>query len=340
MRRPPSPLIAAALCVACTLLAACGARDSAKKASTAPTTAAKPAKSTPVAIAAPADGKRVRAKETKTGAWIAGIDVSGTAAPNSTVFFRVGCRPKACEGQATAGDDGNWSSRLKLRTKPSAPFVTIDAASQAITTSGTTVVTVELFGPRTVLARSGPSKPKENRATHKPPRSLPHEVLVIGDSLGEGMEAPLKQELKGWKVEVDALTSRPLAAGMQILQRTSDPPAILAFSLFTNDGPTNVGALVNAVRATATRSGGCAVWATIVRPPYQGKSYDDVNRKLRQLARQDTFALGLQVVDWAAAVKSEPSLLAGDGVHATPAGYATRARLYADAIRACAGESL
>jgi hypothetical protein len=331
------------LCLACGLLAACGARESPKKAA-ATTTPAKASKvvkkTTAVTIEAPTDGKRIRAKETKSGAWIAGVDVSGTAAPNSTVYLRVGCRPKACEGQATAGDDGSWSSRLKLRTKPSVPFVTIDAASQPIVTSGTTVATVELFGPRTVLAQSGPSKPKENRATQKPSRTLPHTVLVIGDSLAVGMEAPLKQELSGWKVEVDALTSRPLATGMQILQRQSDPPAILAFSLFTNDGPSNVAALVNAVRATATRSGGCAVWATIVRPPYQGQSYDAVNRKLKALARQDTFALGLQIVDWAAAVRSEPSLLAGDGVHATPAGYATRAKLYADAIRACAGESL
>ncbi|MDX6691514.1 MAG: hypothetical protein QOG15_2971 [Solirubrobacteraceae bacterium] len=333
--------VAATPCLlACALLGACGAREPAKKsAPTTPAGAAKPAEVTPVTIAAPIDGKRVRAKETKSGAWITGVDVSGTAAPDSTVYFRAGCRPKPCVAQATAGADGTWTSRLKVRTKPSAPFVTIDAASRKVVTSGTTVVTIELFGPRTVLARSGPSKPKENRATQKP-RSLPHEVLVIGDSLAVGIEAPLRQELKGWKVEVDALKSRPLRTGMQILARQGSPPAILAFSLFTNDDPRNVSALVDAVRATATRSGGCAVWATIVRPPYLGVSYDAVNRKLKQLARQDTFALGLQVVDWAGAVQSEPSLLAGDGVHATPTGYATMARLYAGAIRACAGESL
>jgi lysophospholipase L1-like esterase len=39
-------------------------------------------------------------------------------------------------------------------------------------------------------------------------------------------------------------------------------------------------------------------------------------------------------------VARQPSLLARDHVHATGAGYATMAKLYADAIRACAGEEL
>lgn len=216
----------------------------------------------------------------------------------------------------------------------------IDAGPDEKLAGGSSVVTVELFGPKTVLARSGPSKPDENRASRRPSRTLPREVLVIGDSLAVGIEAPLKAELEGWRVEVDGLKSRPLAAGMRILGQRSRPPAILAFSLFTNDDPRNVSQLEAAVRATATRAGGCAVWATIVRPPYSGTSYDGVNRRLAQLARQEQLALGLQIVDWAGAVSSDPSLLSGDGVHATPAGYATMAKLYAGAIRACAGEDL
>lgn len=325
----------AALCLACSLLAACG-RESPKASSTP----AKTKRAAPVKIAVPADGKRVRARETKSGAWIARVKVRGMAAPNSRVFFRAGCRPDPCLSQTTAGADGTWSSSLKLRTRPSVRFVPLDAGPDRKLASGSAVVTVELFGPRTVLARSGPSKPKQNRSRKRPSRALPREVLVIGDSLAVGMKSALKAELRGWRVEVDARKSRPLATGLRILDQRSKPPAILAFSLFTNDDPRNVSRLEAAVRATATRSGGCAVWATIVRPPYSGRSYARVNRRLGQLAQQEQLALGLQIVDWAGAVSSERSLLARDGVHATPGGYATMARMYAAAIRRCAGEGL
>jgi hypothetical protein len=112
---------------------------------------------------------------------------------------------------------------------------------------------------------------------------------------------------------------------------------VLAFSLFTNDGPGNLGALEAAVRRSVARQGrtGCAVWATIVRPPLNGVSYAGANRLLASLAREHPGRLIL--ADWARAVASHPEWLAGDGVHATPAGYAGRARLFADAARACAG---
>lgn len=333
--------ILVALCLACTAFAACG-RESTKTSSVPAkaTKSANTAKKATATIDAPADGARIKARETKSGAWIVSVDFTGKGAPNSEVFLRAACRPHPCLTQATTAADGTWSASLKLRTKPAQPFVPIDVGSDAKFAGGSAVVTLELYGPRTVLAQSGPSQPKENRATKKPTQARPHSVLLIGDSLSVGMEAPLKAELQGWRVEVDALKSRPLAAGMRILQQHSKAPAILAFTLFTNDDPRNVSQLESAVRATATRSGGCAVWGTIVRPPYNGTSYDAANRKLKRLARQDELALGLQIADWAGAVASEPSLLAGDGVHATPAGFAAMAKLYADAIRACAGDRL
>ena len=122
---------------------------------------------------------------------------------------------------------------------------------------------------------------------------------------------------------------------MGILAAEPDPPAILAFSLFTNDDPSATAALERAVRATASRPGGCAVWATIVRPPYNGVSYDAANRVLERLASDPQ--LRLRLVPWAEAVARSPSFVAGDGVHATPEGYRARAELYAQAIRSCAG---
>jgi hypothetical protein len=168
-----------------------------------------------------------------------------------------------------------------------------------------------------------------------PTRDGPREVLVVGDSLADEMAPYLPAALPGWKVRVDAEWGRPLADGMRILGEQHRLPAILAISLFTNDHPRDTGALEIAVRATAARPGGCAVWATIVAPDYEGFSHDRGNALLRRLAGEP--GLELEIVDWARAVQRDGSLMSGDEVHASPAGYRARARMYAKAIRACAG---
>jgi hypothetical protein len=164
-------------------------------------------------------------------------------------------------------------------------------------------------------------------------------VIMIGDSLAQGTEPYLAGQLGGWSVATDARRGRPLAEGMAVLARTQVPsgPVILAFSLFTNDAPTNVAQLESAVRTSVQRAGsrGCAVWATIVRPPVRGTSYAAANAKLAQLAGDPGLAGRLLIVPWAAAVASNPSLVGKDGVHATSAGYQERARLYAATARTC-----
>jgi hypothetical protein len=242
---------------------------------------------------------------------------------------------------------------MTLRTPASARFVTIDANAQRdVVATGSAVATVELLGPAGSRSRragtaeraSGSSSTSSaaggGTATIPAParRTLPHDVLLIGDSLALGIAQPLQALLPGWRVRVDGRIGRPLAEGMQILSREPAPPAILAFSLFTNDDPRNTRALESAVRSTAARAGGCAVWSTIVRPPLDGVSYDGANAVLAQLASDPELALGLEVVDWAAEVAQSPSLVSPkDGVHATPAGYRVLAQLYAAAIQACAG---
>ena len=161
-------------------------------------------------------------------------------------------------------------------------------------------------------------------------------MLVVGDSLAAGMDAPLRAALAGWRVRLDARIGRPLAEGMDILADESAPPAIVALSLFTNDHPRDTRALEAAVRATAARPRGCAVWATISAPPFDGASYGAANALLRRLARDPRFAPRLRLVEWERAVARSPALLVDDRVHATPAGYAALARLYASAIRSCA----
>ena len=127
---------------------------------------------------------------------------------------------------------------------------------------------------------------------------------------------------------------------MAVLAGTPLPrtPVVLAFSLFTNDDPRNVEALDAAVRQSLTvlRPGGCAIWATIVRPKVGGVSYRAANDRLRALALE--LGPRLRVVDWNAAVKgNRRRWLREDGVHATPEGYAARARMYAEAARGCSG---
>lgn len=291
---------------------------------------------------APADGARVAATRTGSGALRARVRVRGRARPASMVHLTAACRPQPCRAAVRAGAGGRWAATLVLRARSSARFVTIDAgARRDVLAPGSTVVTVELTAPaRARRPRSAGVARRARRGARAGAagtRSLPRAVLVIGDSLAKGIEAPLRAQLAGWSVAVDAEIGRPLAEGMRILGAQRSPPAILAFSLFTNDDPRATAALRDAVRATAARPGGCAVWATVVRPPLDGVSYDAANRLLRGLAGDPALALGLRLVDWAEAARASPSLIARDGVHPTPAGYGVLARLYAEAIRACAG---
>lgn len=304
----------------------------------------------PIRIAAPADGARLKARETAAGGLRAPARVRGSAQPGSTVFITAGCRPQPCRAQATAGADGRWAVTLRLATPRRVAFVTIDANTQRdVVGPGSAVATVELVGP----ARARPQPAGADRGSRSSSgsggrpapipapsrRTLPRDVLVIGDSLALGIEAPLQDALAGWRVRVDGRIGRPLAEGMSILAGQSAPPAILAFALFTNDDPRNTRALEAAVRATATPPGNCVVWATIVRPPLNGVSYDAANALLAGLASDPELAASVEIVDWAAAVAQSPSLVsAKDLVHGTPEGYRVLARLYAGAIRSCAGE--
>ncbi len=302
-------------------------------------------------ISRPLDGSRLRASRTPGGRLRARTTVRGAATAGGAVFLSASCRPLRCEARATADGDGRWSASLTLTTTSSVRFVTIDAGSQArVMSAGSAVSTVELAaagaagrsaaGGASNRSPSGrgtrPSAEAEGSPPPPPPPgpSLPHDVLVVGDSLAVGMEASLRSALPGWRVRVDGKISRPLAEGMRILSQEPDVPAIVAFSLFTNDDPGATSALERAVRATAARPGGCAIWATIVRPPYNGVSYDTANRVLQGL---DGLP-GLRLVDWAGAVARSPSFVAGDGVHGTAEGYRARGELYAAAIRDCAGE--
>lgn len=160
-------------------------------------------------------------------------------------------------------------------------------------------------------------------------------LLLVCDSLALGTKELLPTVLPGWSVTTNARIGRPLAEGMAILAAADVPRgAVLAISLFTNDEPTRTSSLAAAAAETLRRvgTGGCAVWATIARPPLDGVSYAVANELL---TRADDRYSRLQVIPWADAVRAQPSLLEPDGVHPTAAGYRLRAELYTRAALAC-----
>jgi hypothetical protein len=73
------------------------------------------------------------------------------------------------------------------------------------------------------------------------------------------------------------------------------------------------------------------VIATISRPAVNGATVAGQNEVVRAFAA----AGDVQVVDWRAAVRSDPGMIKGDGVHASAAGYALRGALFAQAIGDC-----
>jgi lysophospholipase L1-like esterase len=324
------------------LLWGCGADHEASPRSPAATATATTPADARIVISAPQDGGRLRARFAADGRLRAQVRVRGSARPGALVFLAAGCRPRRCQARATAAGDGRWSADMTLKATPEAHFVAIDARADADASAPVSaVVTVELRAPAQPSASAGASVTRRPATRGVPiprPRALPHDVLVIGDSLAIGMEDSLRAALPGWRVRSDARIGRPLAEGMRILAGQHDVPAIIALSLFTNDDPRATAALAQAVRTTTSRSGGCAVWSTIVRPPYNGVSYAAANEVLERLAFDPQVGPRLQLVDWRAAVAQTPGLIAGDGVHGTPTGYRARGQLYAGAIKACAGE--
>jgi hypothetical protein len=181
--------------------------------------------------------------------------------------------------------------------------------------------------------------PPRERRDVAGPEAPPRRLVMIGDSLAVGTQPLLQGMLGGWTVTQDAENGRFLDEGMAILARTrlGGERVVLAFSLFTNDDPRRVDELEAAVRESVERAGprGCAVWATIARPPYGGASYQAANALLGTLAADPGLAGRLFVVPWAEGVAANPGWLTADGVHATAAGYRARARMYAAAARSC-----
>jgi hypothetical protein len=233
--------------------------------------------------------------------------------------------------------------------QPRSP-TTPGATTQATTPAATSTSTAPLPGQTTPAQTAGgqpeqlppapvpaPGQTAPAPAAAPPPRGRAG-LLLIGDSLAVAVAPILPGLMPNWHVAVDGLGGRPLVAGMDVLNKTTVPKdgsVVLAFSLYTNDDPRNIPALRAAVRTSLQRVGpsGCVVWATIARAPIAGHGYEAANAALRRMARANPRRM--ELVDWAAQVRVEPTILGPDAIHPNPTGAAIRAQMYADAARRC-----
>jgi hypothetical protein len=159
-------------------------------------------------------------------------------------------------------------------------------------------------------------------------------VFVVGDSLEVGTSPYLGRYLPGVSIHVDAKESRPSGDAVQVLRaglRPSD--SVIVFDAGVNDDPSQPQALAADLRAVGAIAGGrCVVVATVSRPPYNGVGPQGLNGAITSFA---TSRPNTQLVEWRAAALANPGMLNSDGVHPTPSGYAMRAQLVAQGIRAC-----
>lgn len=341
------------------MLSACGAGPS-----TTSTKAPAPIPAVGLTIDAP-EGGTVTAT-TEEGALVADVTMRGHAQPGAFVRVSSGCAEPGCELSAPVADNGTWTVTVRAQAPPRKPYARLFAQLAA----ESSITLVRLKEPTSKAARDKARKARRARevaaqrqqatrgggavapsTTSSPSTTLPEipnatpnpspsttpgtasgtSVLLIGDSLGLGIQPYLSGLLPGWSVTSDSRTGRPLTEGMERWRAERGRAAVSAFSLFTNDGPTNTSALDAAVRESAAN--GCAVWATIVRPPQGGTSYKAANQLLVRLAQELPGRVVL--VPWAETVAANPGLVGSDGVHATTQGYQQRAQLYAQAIQAC-----
>lgn len=147
-------------------------------------------------------------------------------------------------------------------------------------------------------------------------------VFIVGDSLTVGSNPALRKQLKPLvkSVAIDARISRFTGEGIAKLRTARARQAsIWVVGLGTNDSPSAAQTVrnVNKVMRLAgnTRQ---VIWVNVVRPG----GYSRVNRALQAL---DAKYPRLSVIDWAAVIRKQRHLLAGDRVHLTAKGYRVRA---------------
>jgi lysophospholipase L1-like esterase len=159
-------------------------------------------------------------------------------------------------------------------------------------------------------------------------------VLHYGDSLAVGTQIFLDDYLRGWRISSDTEISKHATEVPSDLRRFGSAlPRVIVVSAGTNDDPGAVSRFARTVRETVAVAGRsrCVIWATVVRPPYEGVSYAGYNGVLRALDRRSKT---LHVLDWAAMASAHPWWFGSDGVHPSATGYRARAQATAALVRA------
>ena len=161
-------------------------------------------------------------------------------------------------------------------------------------------------------------------------------LYVDGDSIAYGTDLFLGKYLRGWTIAASVDVSRHTYQGVatiESMRRTGTLPYVIVVNLGTNDDP-RARQLFRSYVLRVTRAAGserCVIWATIVRPPYAGVSYDGLNDVLLKVAARNA---SFHVFDWRPLARAHPAWFGSDGVHPSIPGYQVRARLLASFIRA------
>lgn len=151
----------------------------------------------------------------------------------------------------------------------------------------------------------------------------PGPVLYVGDSLGVGTVPYLRGLLPRVALEADARVGRTSAEGLAVLRwRLRRDHRVVVFDLGTNDWtPSTLSR--NLRDADVWGQGRRMIVFTLNKP-----GVEPLNDVVRQFAERRS---NVTLIDWHARAARE-HLLAGDGIHAGPAGYARRARVVARVI--------
>jgi lysophospholipase L1-like esterase len=160
------------------------------------------------------------------------------------------------------------------------------------------------------------------------------QVLVVGDSLAVGMKPFLGPMLPDTDITWDSRSGRTTPTGLDRLRAhlRRQRPTVVIVSLGTNDGSSPVRFASRLARALAAiPQDACILWSSIDRPARKGP-FKTLNKVLWAASRSDPR---LHVVDWHGAIVRGRVALP-DGLHPDVAGYETRSRMFAAAMkRAC-----
>ena len=143
-------------------------------------------------------------------------------------------------------------------------------------------------------------------------------ILYVGDSLGVGTFPELRRLLPDVALDGDNRIGRSSGEGLRVLRSTlRRKHGVVIFDIGTNDRDTAT--MTRNLRRARKRAGDRLLVVFTLNKP----GVAPLNGVLRDFARS---ADNVELVDWRA-VAGKEKLLAGDGIHATAAGYRRRARL-------------